>query len=713
LPSQQSLPVNADQLKSLFHHYTRIQYFLDTIELLFMSDSTLLPNDESKGSSSRLETDNNPSTQTNSYWSWWEQAKEKAQIQAKELASKAQILAEQASKVAHEKASELANKAQEMRQNYDFETASQVLMNSLAAPPLDSMQQNKEHGKLRQVPRAPLDLIYLTENIVAMAFPVDFSNLKPGNQKTGNDIRAVSLFLKRRHAGHYMIWNISEEGYDYSLFNDQVLEYKFPGHPAPPLGLLFKICTSMESWLDADEKNIAVAHCLTGKGRTAALLACVMTWIGEFSSPVEALQYIADRRSISVDFLTIPSQRRYLQYFSNMLDGVKPRSEPLLLRRIIISGIPIFGDNGGGEENNGCCPYIQLFKSGKLIATAAPSLNDVYGAASGHPSPKLQLKWVQVSEGSVSFNMDCAVQGDILLRCRHADSSGARVSMFRAAFHTGYVPCGVLRLTKAQLDGASSDARFDEEFFIDLIFAPIEKATAVSSSSGSSGQVVGVPSDSGLIIDATSTDRYELSLHRDSKFWEAVSARKARSKKRRSRKFLSNTQEQFSIGDDLGNYEDEMNEIKFSTSPIKPPAYLIGIDGDVSLMSDEELIMQLAQAQDEPMLSSNLATSSTKSSTSSLPAATSSEGQAANMELQALEELERELGLDDLNLFKSPSAGTAAGVSGAASTISATTTSTVSNISQPISTMASATSATSDEDNLDELEKYLQSLNTI
>ena len=48
--------------------------------------------------------------------------------------------------------------------------------------------------------------------------------------------------------------------------------------------------------------------------------------------------------------------------------------------------------------------------------------------------------------------------------------------MFRAAFHTGYVPCGVLRLTKAQLDGACSDARFDEEFFIDLIFAPIEKA---------------------------------------------------------------------------------------------------------------------------------------------------------------------------------------------------------------------------------------------
>lgn len=33
--------------------------------------------------------------------------------------------------------------------------------------------------------------------------------------------------------------------------------------------------------------------------------------------------------------------------------------------------------------------------------------------------------------------------------------------MFRAAFHTGYVPSGVLRLTKLQLDGACADDRFN------------------------------------------------------------------------------------------------------------------------------------------------------------------------------------------------------------------------------------------------------------
>ncbi len=47
------------------------------------------------------------------------------------------------------------------------------------------------------------------------------------------------------------------------------------------------------------------------------------------------------------------------------------------------------------------------------------------------------MKWVTVSEDVDTFNLDYVIQGDVLLRCRHIDPSGARVSMFRAAFHTG------------------------------------------------------------------------------------------------------------------------------------------------------------------------------------------------------------------------------------------------------------------------------------
>ena len=196
-------------------------------------------------------------------------------------------------------------------------------------------------------------------------------------------------------------------------------------------------------------------HCLTGKGRTAALLACLLTWIGEFASPAEALQYIADRKRISVDYLAIPSQQRYVQvcvnqvlmdqwifeisvllsshldfsiglllayfckkrvlsqYFSNMLDGVKPRSEHLLLRRVIINSIPNFGSDG---VNVGCCPYIQLFKNGKLISTACPTSGNANYSQGGSETTqatddKMALKFVSTDHGSISFSVDTPVNG--------------------------------------------------------------------------------------------------------------------------------------------------------------------------------------------------------------------------------------------------------------------------------------------------------------
>ena len=88
-------------------------------------------------------------------------------------------------------------------------------------------------------------------------------------------------------------------------------------------------------------------------------------------------------------------------------------------------------------QGQGCCPYIQLFKNGKLIATASAlaegdSTNReaaaAAAAAAGESKPsKAQLRWINKAEGSASFSVDCPIQGDILLRCRHAASSGGTV----------------------------------------------------------------------------------------------------------------------------------------------------------------------------------------------------------------------------------------------------------------------------------------------
>ena len=45
------------------------------------------------------------------------------------------------------------------------------------------------------------------------------------------------------------------------LDNGQVENFNFNGYPAPTLGLLIKICTSVETWLSSNPENVAVVHC--------------------------------------------------------------------------------------------------------------------------------------------------------------------------------------------------------------------------------------------------------------------------------------------------------------------------------------------------------------------------------------------------------------------------------------------------------------------
>lgn len=436
-------------------------------------------------------------------------------------------------------------------------------------------------------------VVYLTDRLITLSHPALASTVHPDIITAERKLAAVAHLLQKRHQGRYMVWNLSEVEYDTTLFDDQVLTFCFPGSPSPPLGLLLKLLISMESWLKADNRNVAVIHCLTGKGRTSTVLAAFLCWMGEadFADIYDALAYIAACKQVAPDDLTIPSQRRYASYFKNMLDSVRPSQPPLLLKRVIMSEAPRFakgpalvaGTPGNDDDTRsigshssrgldrsgrstptasttsgmqvkdddalrmGCAPYLQLFKAGQLLHTAPASLSHA------HPSTD-QIPFCRSVDGSVSFHIDQLVQGDVLLRCRHvsAHNRKQRVSMFRVAFHTGYVPPKVMRLTKSQLDGACQDARFPEDFFVDLIFEAVDaetasqylrdsaaadaEADAQQGGSGAGGDAASSPavksggSDSAKALAGGSTtvraSTYDTMLHRDSRFWDVIATRR-------------------------------------------------------------------------------------------------------------------------------------------------------------------------------------------
>jgi hypothetical protein len=180
------------------------------------------------------------------------------------------------------------------------------------------------------------------------------------------------------------------------------------------------------------------------------------------------------------------------------------------------------GQTPDEEKLMGCAPYLQVFKSGKLIHTSAATL---YVQQSEE-----ELPFVQVMDGTVPFNIGEIIQGDILIRCRHLTFNKKRISMFRAAFHTGYVPPNVLRLTKSQLDGACNDDRYPDNFFLDLIFEKIDDET-IAKHLMEHGQEVDDPDNEqqdkkgrgGAIVKAS---KFDSMLEGDSRFWDIINQKK-------------------------------------------------------------------------------------------------------------------------------------------------------------------------------------------
>lgn len=73
-----------------------------------------------------------------------------------------------------------------------------------------------------------------------------------------------------------------------------------------------------------------------------------------------------------MDELTTPSQRRYIQYFSMLLDCVQPKKDPLLLKSIKLVDVPLRGSN----------PVVQIdvFNCGMLIFATRVSIPGEAGA---------------------------------------------------------------------------------------------------------------------------------------------------------------------------------------------------------------------------------------------------------------------------------------------------------------------------------------------
>jgi len=187
-----------------------------------------------------------------------------------------------------------------------------------------------------------LDLTYVTDRVIAMGFPSESME-----SLYRNSLDEVRRFLEAKHHDHYKIYNLcSERSYDVQKFHGRVAVYPFDDHSPPEFGQILPFCCDVGQWLDENSRNVAVVHCKAGKGRTGLMICAFLLYSKTFKTAEDVLSFYGSARTFDSNGVTIPSQKRYVDYFATKLEkGLLFEYSPvkLLLKCIVINAPPHVG----------------------------------------------------------------------------------------------------------------------------------------------------------------------------------------------------------------------------------------------------------------------------------------------------------------------------------------------------------------------------------
>ncbi|KAK1311884.1 Formin-like protein 3 [Acorus calamus] len=269
-----------------------------------------------------------------------------------------------------------------------------------------------------------------------------------------------------------------------SRFDVTVVDYprQYEGCPLLPLLITQHFLRLVESWLSyGSQQNVVLLHCERGGWPLLAFLLSSLLIFRKIHNgeqrTLEAVHREAPKGLLQLLSPLNPfaSQLRYLHYVArrNISPEWPPPERALSLDCLILRSIP------GFDSLNGCRPIIRVFgrnSHGKGGASA----NVLFSM----PKKKKFLHHYRQMECDViKIDIQCFVQGDVVLECLHVDLDPEReVMMFRIMFNTAFIRSNILMLNREDLDILwDSKERFPKSFRAEVLFGEIDSISPLKA----------------------------------------------------------------------------------------------------------------------------------------------------------------------------------------------------------------------------------------
>lgn len=308
-----------------------------------------------------------------------------------------------------------------------------------------------------------LDLSYITDRIIAMGFPSEGSE-----GLFRNPLPEVYRLLETKHKDHYKVYNLcSERTYNTNIFHRRVGLFPFDDHNCPEFKLIIDFCLDVDEWLKADSSNVVAIHCKAGKGRTGLMISSYFLYSKVYHNPKDALEFFGKQRTSNGKGVTIPSQKRYVEYFSRFLSEYRDNisgfyfaGNPYVLTNVRMTTVPKC------SKDKGCDPYfvIRDIRSRKV-----------------YDSRKFSKTKHYKDEPYIDIPCSACVRGDIKFIFYNEEEYSNDTPICHFWVNTNFMEDNYIKLTKIQIDKATKDSenkKFSEKFGVELYFRPDDIVTA-------------------------------------------------------------------------------------------------------------------------------------------------------------------------------------------------------------------------------------------